>query len=89
MIIKDSQRKKLPEGFEESVETMSTKELKMCIVQCEKNIEDMVREMEENEEFQALKNAYKEASAPLRETKQVQRAKIALCLDVLVGRGKL
>lgn len=79
--------KGLPTGFAEEAEAMDSRQLRDCVVDCERNIDEAVRGMEDNEQFQALKTAYKEACAPLREVKKAQRAKIALCLALLEERG--
>lgn len=77
----------LPAGWQEEADAMDVERLRGCIVESEQNLKQAAEEMEANEEFQALKNAYREAAGPLADARNAQRAKIAYCLVLLEQRG--
>ena len=79
--------KKLPTGFKDDADAFDTEKLKSTILECESNIVTVDRDMQENEELQALKNTLKDLSAGYREAKQAQTAKIKYCLHLLESRG--
>ena len=81
--------KKLPAKFQEEADAMKESELRDCIVQSEVNLKNEIAKFEDDDHFQKLKVAYKEAAGPLADAKKAQKAKIAYCLHLLEQKGKI
>ncbi len=78
--------KDLPE-FKETAEAASEEDLKKIIVSCEGNIYTVDKEQEADVKLNAAKEMAKEYSAPYRDAKKVQMAKIQYALFLLEGKG--
>ena len=78
--------KDLPE-FKETAEAASETELKKIIVDCEGNIYTVEKAQEADVKLNAAKEMAKEYSAPYRDAKKVQMAKIQYALFLLEGKG--
>lgn len=79
--------KKLPDGFAENISSMSEEEIRKKIVEFEGNVYNVQNELEGNEEIARMKAELKEATAPFRERKKEEAAKITYALFVLDERG--
>lgn len=82
----DDMIKKMPE-FKDTADAASVEELKKIIVECEGNIYTVEKEMEADMKLAGYKEAVKEASAPYRDGKKAQQAKIQYALFLLEGKG--
>ncbi len=79
--------KKMPE-FKETADAASVEDLKKIIVECEGNIYTVSKEEEEDTKLSAAREMVKEMSAPYRDAKKHQQAKIQyalLCLESKVS----
>lgn len=81
--------KNLPTGFKDDADAMKESDLRNCIIESEHNLSVEIEKMESNQKYQSLKEAYKEATAPIRDAKKAQKAKIAYCLHRLGELGKI
>jgi hypothetical protein len=75
-------RKRIPEGIPEELEALDSEDLKKRIAQCESNILESEKAREADTNLADMKAQAREASAPYREVKKVQRAiaEYAACL---------
>jgi hypothetical protein len=78
--------KDLPE-FKDTADAASADELKKIIVTCEGNIYTVEKEQEADVKLTAAKEMAKDLSAPYRDAKKVQMAKIQYALFLLEGKG--
>lgn len=83
----DKWLKKLPDGFTDTASSMKDDELKKTVFDCEGNIYTIDKEKENDIKLNAAKDLAKEMSAPYREAKTCQTAKIKYVLWLLEGRG--
>ena len=81
--------KVLPVGWSEEADAMNEAQLREVIVASSNNIRTAKEDMEDNEDFKAAKEAYKEAAAPYKEAIKAQQAKITYALHLLDSKGKL
>lgn len=79
--------KKLPEGFADTVESMTDQELNKKILEAEENIYKIDDDLSTNEKILSTKNDLKEMVAPYRETKKQEQSKILYCLYLRESRG--
>lgn len=79
--------KDLPD-FKESVDSMSPEDIKKIIIQSEGNLYTIDKEKDGDIKLNAARELVKEHSAPYRDAKKVQTAKIKYCLYVLENRGE-
>ena len=79
--------KDLPD-FKESVDAMSPEDIKKIIIQSEGNLYTIDKEKDGDVKLNAARELVKEHSAPYRDAKKVQTAKIKYCLYVLENRGE-
>ena len=79
--------KKLPEGFYDSMASADTDELKGKILESERHLYEIEQDKDNNEKLKELKEMVKEISAPYRDCKSSEAAKIKYCLFLLEGRG--
>jgi hypothetical protein len=79
--------KKLPTGFSDDADAMSTEDLKKTIVSCENNMYNIDKEKENDEKLNAAKEIMKDLGIPYRDAKTCQSAKIKYCLYLLQGKG--
>jgi len=87
MVVKNKMKKLesiLPEEMRNGLAQGQIDELKNTIVQCLGNIKQAKDELEENEQYQDLKESLKALSEGFREVKKFQNAKIEYCM-VLIG----
>lgn len=78
--------KKMPE-FKDTADAAGVDELKKIIVECEGNIYTVEKEQEADDKLTAAREMSKELSAPYREAKKVQQAKIQYALLCLESKG--
>lgn len=86
-MFKDSQLKKLPEGFAEGMASADTDELKAKILESEQHIYEIDAEKSADENLQRVKEEAKLLGSAYREAKSTESAKISYCLHVLESRG--
>lgn len=79
--------KDLPD-FKESVDGMTPEDIKKIIIQSEGNLYTIDKEKDGDVKLNAARELVKEHSAPYRDAKKVQTAKIKYCLYVLENRGE-
>lgn len=82
----DNVIKNLPE-FKETADAASVEDLKKIIVTCEGNIYTVNQEEDADEKLTAAKELSKDLSAPYRDAKKTQQAKIQYALLLLEGKG--
>jgi hypothetical protein len=80
-------KKKLPTGFMEEADAMDNDDLKKVIFQSESNIYSIEKDKENDHKLNGAKEIAKELSAPYRDAKSSQTAKIKYALFLLEGRG--
>lgn len=79
--------KKLPTGFKEDADSFDVERLKATIIECESNIVNVDREIQNDEKLQGAKSLVKDLSAGYKEAKGCQTAKIKYCLHLLESKG--
>jgi hypothetical protein len=79
--------KKLPTGVAEDFEKLNELELKSQIITAEKNIYTINQEQENDQKLNGAKEIAKELSAPYKDAKSAQSAKIQYALYLLEGKG--
>jgi hypothetical protein len=83
----DKWLKKLPDGWVDTANSMQEEELKKAIVEAEGNIYVIDRAKQDDDKLSAAKEIVKDHSAPYRDAKNCQNAKIKYALWLLEGRG--
>lgn len=83
----DKLLKKLPEGWTDTANAMQEDELKKVIVEAEGNIYVIERAKQDDDKLSAAKEIVKDHSAPYRDAKATQTAKIKYALWLLESRG--
>ena len=78
----------LAEGFTDAVDQSDLEDIKKRILAAENNIHTVEQDKETNEKLLKAKEELKEMTAPYRETKSVEMAKIKYCFYVLENRGQ-
>lgn len=78
---------KLPDGFVDETAALKNEELEKIVFDCESNLYVIEKSKEVDEELLAAKENVKELSAPYREGKSAQTAKIQYALWLLEDRG--
>jgi hypothetical protein len=78
--------KKMPE-FKDTADAADVDGLKKIIVECEGNIYTVSKEEEEDTKLSAAREMVKEMSAPYRDAKKHQQAKIQYALLCLESKG--
>lgn len=79
--------KRLPDGFSDIVGSMSKEEIHQKIIEFEGNIYNIQDDLDNNDKITDAKRELKEMTAPYRERKVEENAKIVFCLHLLEGRG--
>lgn len=79
--------KKLSQEFIDATNQMSTNEVKERIISCESHLFDIAGAKEADTKLADLKQQVKEISAPYRDGKNEETAKLQYCLFVLQERG--
>jgi len=79
--------KKLPTGFKDDADSFDIEKLKRTILECESNLVNVDREMQQDEKLQGARGLVKDLSSSYREAKGCQTAKIKYCLYLLEGKG--
>lgn len=79
--------KKISPEFMDALEAMNEDEIKQRILSCEGNLKEIEEGAGKDEKLLAAKENVKEWSAPWRESKAMETAKIRFCLHVLEMRG--
>jgi len=82
----DDMIKKMPE-FKDTADSASVEDLKKIIVECEGNIYTVNKDEEADMKLTAAREMVKETSAPYREAKKHQQAKIQYALLCLESKG--
>lgn len=80
--------KKLPTGFADEANSLDVNDLKKVIYQSEANIYTIEKEKDNDHKLNGAKDLIKELSAPYREAKSAQTAKIKYCLWLLENKGE-
>ena len=78
--------KKMPE-FKDTADAASVDELKKIIVECEGNIYTVSKDEEADDKLTAAREMAKDLSAPYRDAKKTQQAKIQYALLCLESKG--
>ena len=78
--------KKMPE-FKDTADAADVEGLKKIIVECEGNIYTVSKEEDEDTKLTAAREMVKEMSAPYRDAKKHQQAKIQYALLCLESKG--
>lgn len=78
--------KKMPE-FKDTADAADVEGLKKIIVECEGNIYTVSKEEDEDTKLSAAREMVKEMSAPYRDAKKHQQAKIQYALLCLESKG--
>lgn len=79
--------KKLPTGFKDDADSYDNEKLKQTILECEANIVNVDREMQNDEKLQGVKELLKDLASAYRDAKHAQTAKIKYCLHLLESKG--
>ena len=96
---KNSDGENLDEGFNpkyakliahltESLDSMSTEDLKEAIVKSQKSISDVEKDMEADEHLKTLKEEIKDISSAFKDVIKVENAKSMYCVHLLRSRGE-
>lgn len=79
--------KKLPAEFADNINAMETEEIKKRIFEAEGQVYNIENDLDTNEKIISAKNDLKEMTAPYRESKAGEQAKIKFCIFTLDQRG--
>ena len=85
--MKSSTMRNLPTAWKDEADAMSSDALKAAIVEATANLTQVEKSAEENDEYQKLKEAAKEAGAGYSDAKKALRAKIDYALHRLEEKG--
>lgn len=85
----DKLAKKLPTGFVEETDALGTEDLKKVLVDSEKNILCIEREIDADQMLNNAKAVIKDLAGPYREAIACQNAKIKYVLYCLEQRGDI
>lgn len=80
--------KRLPDGFSDTVQSMSDDELNQRILSSEEQIYKVDDDLATNEKILSAKIELKEMTAPYRDMKKQEQAKIMYCLFLMEQRGR-
>ena len=83
----DKWLKKLPTGYTETAETMSTEELQGEILKAEGTSADLEKDMENDQKLQSLKEDLKGLMEGYKGVLSMEKAKTKYCLHLLRLRG--
>lgn len=83
----DKWLKKLPTGYTDTAETMSTDELKVEILKAESGMSDSEAQMEADPKLQTLKDDLKALAGGYKDVIYTDKAKIKYCLHLMRLRG--
>jgi hypothetical protein len=79
--------KKLPDGFTDTVASMSVDEIKKKILESEGHIYEVENAKDDDNDLVKAKEEVKQISEPYKEAKSTETAKIKYCLYILESRG--
>lgn len=79
--------KKIPAEFIDTIEAMSTDEIKQRIVQIEHHIFEIEKAKATDQELNGAREKARDLAKPYRENKSEETAKIKYCLHMLENRG--
>lgn len=79
---------KLIQHLTESLDSMSTDDLKEAIVKSQKSISDVEKDMEADEHLAAMKEEMKTVTSSYKEVVKVEDAKTRYCVHLLRSRGE-
>lgn len=79
--------KKLPEGFKDTAESMSTDELQKEILKSEGMVADTEKEMDDDQKLNSLKEDLKLLVGAYKESINAAKAKTKYCLHLMRLRG--
>jgi len=79
---------KLIQHLTESLDSMSTEDLKETIVKAQKSISDIEKDMEADEHLKALKDEIKDIVGSFKDVAKVEQAKTMYCVHLLRTRGE-
>lgn len=77
----------LAQGFTDAVDTADVDEIKKKLLTAEKNVYEIENEKEANLKLSELKEKMKEITAPYRDARAVETAKVKYCVFSLQQRG--
>lgn len=72
----------------DSIDSMSTEDLKETIVKSQKSIADTEKDMEADEHLKALKDEIKDIASGFSDLAKLERAKTFYCVHLLRTRGE-
>lgn len=78
---------RLPEGWADSANSMKEDELKKVVFECAGNIHTINQAKGNDEKLNGAKELARNLSAPYRDAKNAQQAKIDYAIWLLEGRG--
>ena len=79
---------KLIAHLTDSLDSMSTDDLKEAIVKSQKSISDVEKDMEADEHLKALKDEIKDIAGAFKDVQKVEHAKSMYCIHILRSRGE-
>lgn len=79
---------KLIAHLSDSLDSMSTEDLKETIVKSQKSIADTEKDMEADEHLKALKDEIKDIASGFSDLAKLERAKTFYCVHLLRTRGE-
>lgn len=79
---------KLIAHLTESLDSMSTDDLKEAIVKSQKSISDVEKDMEADDHLKALKDEIKDIAGAFKDVIKVENAKSMYCVHLLRTRGE-
>ena len=79
---------KLIAHLTETLDSMSTEEVKEAIVKAQKSISDVEKDMEADEHLKALKDEIKDLQGAFKDVVKVEQAKTMYCVHILRSRGE-
>ena len=80
---------KLPDGFEDTVLSLGSEEVKEKILKCEETLMTIEREMDADEKLAVLKESVKDLAGGYREAMNCERAKIKYLMHTRSERGEI
>lgn len=80
---------KLPDGFEDTVASLASEDVKDKILKCEETLMTIEKEMDADEKLAALKESVKDLAGGYREAMNCEKAKIKYLMHLRAERGEI
>lgn len=80
---------KLPDGFQDTVSSMPSDEVKEKILKCEETLMTIEKEMDADEKLAALKESVKDLAGGYRDAMNCEKAKIKYLMFMRAERGEI